>query len=306
MYKKQSIKLYKKLSNAKPFFLICGPCMIESEKITLNIAEKINNIKNTFNIPIIFKSSFDKANRTSGNSPRGVGIKEGLKILNYVKDNFDFDGVTTDVHDVNQVNDVANVCDILQIPAFLCRQTDLIVSAGDTGRIVNIKKGQFASANTMLNAQDKVIYNTSYNIYEKNMKNDNEKILNNPHLGVLLTERGTSFGYSDLIVDVRNLIKMRSFNNLIIQDISHANQEATGKDENNNMITKGNNNFIFPIARAAVAVGVDGLFIETHENSNVALSDNDTQIDIDDLKLLLDELIDIANVTKGGRRELQM
>ena len=162
MYKKQSIKLYKKLSNAKPFFLICGPCMIESEKITLNIAEKINNIKNTFNIPIIFKSSFDKANRTSGNSPRGVGIKEGLKILNYVKDNFDFDGVTTDVHDVNQVNDVANVCDILQIPAFLCRQTDLIVSAGDTGRIVNIKKGQFASANTMLNAQDKVIYNTSF------------------------------------------------------------------------------------------------------------------------------------------------
>ena len=150
MYKAQSIQLYKTLSNAKPFFLICGPCMIESELSTLNIAKKLNALRSRFKIPIIFKSSFDKANRTSGKSPRGVGMKKGLQILSYVKQNFDFDGITTDVHDITQVNEVANVCDILQIPAFLCRQTDLIVHAGRTGRILNIKKGQFASLLTSL------------------------------------------------------------------------------------------------------------------------------------------------------------
>lgn len=267
--------------------------MIENEQRTLSIAKKLSAMRRKFKIPIIFKSSFDKANRTSVKSPRGVGMERGLQILRYVKENFDFDGITTDVHDITQVNDVASVCDILQVPAFLCRQTDLIVHAGNTGRIVNIKKGQFASANTMLHAQDKVIDCTNNNMYTNN---------NHQHdFGTLLTERGTMFGYNDVIVDVRNLVKMRSINNLIIQDISHANQEMRINDEEN-MVTSGNSNFIPVIGRAAVAVGVDGLFIETHENSTLALSDKDTQLDIENLENLLVELIDIANVTKGGRR----
>ena len=297
MFKAQSVKLYKKLSAAKPFFLICGPCMIESEKSTFAVAERLNAVRNRLKIPVIFKASYDKANRTSGSSPRGVGIKDGLRILQHVKDNFEFDGITTDVHDVHSVAEVADVADILQIPAFLCRQTDLLVESGNTGRIVNIKKGQFASANTMLCAQDKVLQHAC--VYNGSNHSDG-KI----DFGLILTERGTTFGYDDLIVDVRNLERMRTEKNLVIQDVSHANQNNLSKTFNREAVavTGGNKNFIPAIGRAAAAVGVDGIFIETHVNSSMALSDRETQIDVGDLEELILELIDIANVTKGRRR----
>ena len=297
MFKAQSVKLYKRLSAAKPFFLICGPCMIESEKSTLVVAERLNDVRKRLNIPVIFKASYDKANRTSGSSPRGVGIKDGPRILKYVKDNFEFDGITTDVHDVHSVADVAEVADILQIPAFLCRQTDLIVQSGNTGRIVNIKKGQFASANTMLCAQDKILRHGCMCNGSRNSDGDFD-------FGLMLTERGTTFGYDDLIVDFRNLERMRTKNNLVIQDVSHANQNKQGNefDRDGVAVTGGNKNFIPAIGRAAAAVGVDGIFIETHINSSMALSDKETQIDVGDLEELVVELIEIANVSRGGRR----
>ena len=295
MFKAQSVKLYKKLSAAKPFFLICGPCMIESEQSTLAVAERLDGVRNRLNIPVIFKASYDKANRTSGSSPRGVGMKDGLRILKHVKDNFEFDGITTDVHDVHSVAEVAEVADIIQIPAFLCRQTDLLVQSGNTGRIVNIKKGQFASANTMLCAQDKI---------QRHGCMCNESNGSDGDFGLMLTERGTTFGYDDLIVDFRNLERMRTKNNLVIQDVSHANQNKQSNefDRNSVVVTGGNKNFIPAIGRAAAAVGVDGIFIETHINSSMALSDKETQIDVGDLEELVVELIEIANVSRGGRR----
>ena len=244
--------------------VFAGPCSIESESITFEVAESLAKIREELNIDIIFKSSYDKANRTSVDSYRSVGIDKGLKILSRVKEDFVFP-VITDVHETDQVKPVAEVVDVLQIPAFLARQTDLLIKAGETGRAVNVKKGQFMSPHEMEFAAQKVSGGKKSNVF--------------------LTERGSTFGYGDLVVDFRNFPIMRDFAP-VVHDVTHSIQQPAalgGKSGGRSWLAE-------PLARAAVAVGVDGLFIETHPDPVNALSDGPNMIKTADLRHFLESL----------------
>lgn len=250
------------------FFLMAGPCVIEGEEMALRIAEKIVNMTDRLRIPYIFKGSYRKANRSRLDSFTGIGDEKALKILQKVKDTFGIP-VVTDIHESSEAAMAAGYVDVLQIPAFLCRQTDLLLAAARTGKIVNIKKGQFLSAGAMRFAVDKVVEAGNTN--------------------VMLTERGTTFGYQDLIVDYRGIPEMKTFGFPVILDATHSLQQpnqTTG-------VTGGMPRLIETIAKAGIAVGADGLFIETHENPAKAKSDGANMLPLDLLEGLLIKLIRI-------------
>lgn len=247
------------------FQLIAGPCVIESEEQVLSIAAKMKEITGELGIPYTFKASFDKANRTSINSYRGPGIEEGLKILKKVKDTYNLP-ICTDIHEAWQAEKVAEVVDIIQIPAFLCRQTDLLVAAAKTGKCVNVKKAQFLAAWDMKNCVEKV----------RESGNDN----------VMLCERGTSFGYNTLVVDMTGLRVMKDFNVPVIFDATHSVQKPGG----NGKSSGGNRQYVEYLAKAALAVGVDGLFMETHPDPDNAKSDGPNMVPLSEMKELLSKL----------------
>jgi 2-dehydro-3-deoxyphosphooctonate aldolase (KDO 8-P synthase) len=249
-------------------FLIAGPCVIESEDHALFMAEVIKGVTRSLNFPFIFKASYDKANRTSMRSYRGPGLAEGLRILKRVKDEVHLP-VLTDVHETTDVARVAEVADILQIPAFLCRQTDLIVAAAMTDRVVNIKKGQFASPWDMRHA------------VEKCRTAGNDK--------VFVTERGSSFGYNNLVVDMRSLAIMRKFVPVVF-DATHSVQLPSSSADGDDAVSGGQPEFIPVLARAAVAVGVDGVFLEVHDNPKEAKSDGANALESTKLRAVLKEL----------------
>jgi len=251
-------------------FLIAGPCVIESEEHALRMAEIIKGVVRSLNFPFIFKASYDKANRTSIRSYRGPGMKEGLRILKKVKDEVHIP-VLTDVHQVADVAAVAEVVDVLQIPAFLCRQTDLVVAAALSGRPVNIKKGQFVSP--------------------WDMKHATEKCRDAGNSQVFVTERGSSFGYNNLVVDMRSLAIMRKFAPVVF-DATHSVQlpSASHGDEDQPAVSGGQPEFIPVLSRAAVAAGVDGVFMEVHDNPKEAKSDGANALDTRNLRGLLKEL----------------
>lgn len=243
--------------------LIAGPCAIESEALCLSVAEHLAAICRELNIPYVFKSSFDKANRTSAKSFRGHGLAQGLAALRKVKEEIGVP-VLTDVHESEQVRAVAEVVDVLQIPAFLCRQTDLLVECGRQGRAVNIKKGQFLPAEDMQYAVDKVTQSGTHN--------------------VLVTERGALFGYRDLVVDMRNLVIMRSFGYPVVFDATHSVQQMGAAGGSSGGLPA----FIPAQVRAAAAVGIDALFIETHPDPDHALSDGSNMVPLDRMRDLLE------------------
>jgi 2-dehydro-3-deoxyphosphooctonate aldolase (KDO 8-P synthase) len=263
-------------------FLIAGPCVIESEEHAIRMAEIIKGVTKALGLPLIFKASYDKANRTSIRSFRGPGLKEGLRILKTIKDDLQLP-VLTDVHEVGDVAKVAEVVDVLQIPAFLCRQTDLVVAAALSGRAVNIKKGQFVSPWDMRHVVDKCreAGNTQ----------------------TFLTERGTSFGYNNLVVDMRSLSIMRKFAPVVF-DATHSVQLPSAQaDERGPAVSGGQPEFIPLLARAAVAAGVDGVFLEVHDNPKEAKSDGANALDSTKLREVLKELLvlrkalDVARAT---------
>jgi 2-dehydro-3-deoxyphosphooctonate aldolase (KDO 8-P synthase) len=262
-----------RIGRGNPFVLIAGPCVIESEELIFNTAKEIKKITSELNIPFIFKSSYKKANRTSGTSFTGLGDEEALKILRKVKDELSLT-VLTDIHTSWEAKRAADHVDILQIPAFLCRQTDLLKAAGDTGKIINIKKGQFLAPEDMKYAAEKVA------------ATGNNKIL--------LTERGTSFGYHNLVVDMRSLIIMKELGFPVVMDATHSVQ-IPGEGG----ITGGQPVFIKPIARAAAAVGVDALFLEVHPDPPNAMSDAASQLPLSELRGLLVTIKKIDEVVKG-------
>lgn len=274
--------LYNQLKSAEPFFILAGPNVIESEEHIFRMAKHIKAITSKLGLPLIFKSSFDKANRTSSKSFRGPGLAEGLKILEKVKLAYDLP-IVTDVHEASQCDAVGQVADIIQIPAFLCRQTDLLVAAAQTGKIINIKKGQFCAPSVMTNSAEKV------------------RLAGNQN--VMVCERGTMFGYSDLIVDPRNLEWMREANCPIVADITHSLQQPAGKKLEGGGVASGGLRELIPcIARTAVAVGVDGIFMEVHDDPLNAPVDGPTQWPLRHLEELLVELVEIARVTKGKQQ----
>ena len=262
-----------KIGGTAPFVLIAGPCVIENLSITLVIAEKLKEITERLNIPLIFKASYDKANRSSIKSYRGTGIKKGLKILKEVKEKVNLP-VLTDVHCREEVQPTAEVADVIQIPAFLSRQTDLLIETAKTKRVVNIKKGQFLSPWELKNSIDKV------------KSQGNEKIL--------ITERGTTFGYNNLVVDFRAFPIMRSFGYPVIFDITHSLQLPGGQGT----CSGGQSQFAEPLARAAVAAGIDGLFIEVHPEPEKALCDGPNSLKLDDIPEFLKPLIALDAVVK--------
>lgn len=255
------------------FSLIAGPCVIESEEQVFKIASKMVDITRHLGVPYHFKASFDKANRTSIDSFRGPGIEEGLKILASVKERFSI-GICTDIHEPWQASLAAEVCDIIQIPAFLCRQTDLLVAAARTGKIVNIKKAQFMAPWDMNNCVEKV------------RASGNKKIM--------LCERGTSFGYNRLVVDMTSIPIMKSFGVPVLFDATHSVQLPGG----NGRTTGGNRQYVEALAKAAIAVGVDGLFMETHPDPDGALSDGPNMVPLDEMESLLTKLIMVYNAVK--------
>lgn len=255
----------------KNFFLIAGPCIIEDESITLKIAEKINNLSNKLGITFIFKGSYKKANRTRIDSFTGIGDKKALKILSLVRERLSIP-VLTDIHDTEEAEIAAEYVDILQIPAFLCRQTDLLIAAAETGKIINIKKGQFLSPESMSHVINKV----------QNNKNNN----------VMVTERGTMFGYQDLVVDFRSIPIIQRFDIPVVLDITHSLQQPN----QNNGITGGYPEMIESIAKAGIATGADGIFLETHPDPSQAKSDGKNMLPLDQLEDLLIKLVKIRSV----------
>lgn len=252
-------------SSTNNFFLLAGPCVIEGEKMALDIAEKIVKITSELNIPYVFKGSYRKANRSRIDSFTGIGDEVALNILKKVKDTFNIP-VVTDIHTEQEAAMAAEYVDIIQIPAFLCRQTDLLVAAAKTGKMVNIKKGQFLSPVAMAFAVQKV------------RDAGNNK--------VAITERGTTFGYQDLIVDYRGIPEMQKCNCPVVLDVTHSLQQPNQSAG----VTGGRPDLIETIARAGIAVGVDGLFIETHQNPSVAKSDGANMLQLDKLPELLKHL----------------
>ena len=255
------------------FFLIAGPCVIESETQVLQIAGRMKEITDELGIPYTFKASFDKANRTSIHSFRGPGIEKGLEILKKVKDTYGLP-VCTDIHEPWQAEKAAAVCDILQIPAFLCRQTDLLTAAAKTGKCINIKKAQFLAPWDMKNCVEKV----------KESGNNN----------VMLCERGSIFGYNTLVVDMTGLQVMSEFGVPVVFDATHSVQKPGG----NGTSSGGNRKFVESLAKAAVAVGVDGLFMETHPDPDQALSDGPNMVPLDEMKDLLIKLKRVYEAVK--------
>lgn len=260
----------KDLRNTKcgNFFLMAGPCVIEGEGMALRIAEHIVKLTDHLCIPFVFKGSYRKANRSRSDSFTGIGDEKALRILNKVRHEFDIP-VVTDIHTAEEASMAAEYVDVLQIPAFLCRQTDLLVAAAHTGRIVNIKKGQFLSPEAMKFAADKVIE------------------AGNPN--VMLTERGTTFGYQDLVVDFRSIPEMRDFGHPVIMDVTHSLQRPNQLSG----VTGGMPQLIETMGKAAIAVGADGIFLETHEDPSHAKSDGANMLRLDLLEDLLEKLIRI-------------
>jgi 2-dehydro-3-deoxyphosphooctonate aldolase (KDO 8-P synthase) len=256
-----------------PLFLIAGPCVIESEGHALVMAEKLGAVAGELGVPYIFKASYDKANRTSVASYRGPGLKNGLKILAKIKKKTGLP-ILTDVHQASEVEAAAEVCDILQIPAFLSRQTDLLVAAGKSERVVNIKKGQFLSPAEMGNAAEKVA------------STGNEKII--------LTERGNSFGYQNLVVDMRSFPMMRKFGYPVVFDVTHSVQLPGGERKRSG----GQPEFIEPLARAGVAAGVDGIFLEVHDNPGKALSDGSNALALGQFRALMEKIMAIGGLVR--------
>ena len=260
--------------------LLTGPCVIESRDNIMKIAEQLASLQEDKRIDFYFKASFDKANRTSLDSFRGPGLDEGLKILQEVKDTFGYK-LVTDVHETYQVAPAADVVDVLQIPAFLCRQTDLLVACGKTKAKVNIKKGQFLASESMKHPVAKVLKTRGVNDIDYQTSKDN---------GVWLCERGNVFGYGSLIVDMKNLISMREFAPVIFDATHSAQVPSTGS-------TTGGNSAIVPsLAKAAAAVGVDGFFFETHFDPSIALSDGPNMLNIDELYKTIDDIFKIQDV----------
>jgi 2-dehydro-3-deoxyphosphooctonate aldolase (KDO 8-P synthase) len=250
-----------RLGTGQPLFLIAGPCVIESERHATMLARRLRDAAHAVRVPFIFKASFDKANRTSLESYRGPGLKRGLEILARIKKKLDVP-ILTDVHEVSQIAPAAEVCDVIQIPAFLSRQTDLLVEAGRSGRAVNIKKGQFLSPWDVRHAVAKIASTGNHRI--------------------LITERGTSFGYNNLVVDVRGLAVMRELGYPVILDVTHSLQLPGGEGTRSG----GQPQFIETLARAGVAAGADGVFMEVHENPKRALSDGANALDLGRFKPL--------------------
>ncbi|MBQ8608085.1 MAG: 3-deoxy-8-phosphooctulonate synthase [Bacteroidaceae bacterium] len=259
---------YKELTSYDNFFLLAGPCVIEGEEMAMRIAEHIKGIAERLHIPFVFKGSYRKANRSRLDSFVGIGDEKALKVLRKVRDAFDVP-VVTDIHSVEEAAMAAEYVDILQIPAFLCRQTDLLVAAATTGKTVNIKKGQFLSPESMQFAAAKIV-----------------ETGNNQ---VMLTERGTTFGYQDLVVDFRGIPEMRSFGFPVVMDVTHSLQ----KPNQTSGVTGGVPQLIETIAKAAIAVGADGLFMETHPEPMLAKSDGANMLRLDLLEGLLEKLVRI-------------
>lgn len=262
----------------KPLFLIAGPCVIESEAMAMETSSKLKEITDSLGIPFIYKSSFDKANRSSGDSYRGPGIEEGLRILQKVKDEVGVP-VLTDVHEDTPMDEVASVVDVLQTPAFLCRQTNFILKVAATGKPINIKKGQFLAPGDMKNVVDKA----------RQTGNDN----------IMVCERGASFGYNNLVSDMRSLAIMRETNCPVVFDATHSVQLPGGQGTTSG----GQREHVPVLARAAVAVGVSGVFMETHPNPAEALSDGPNAWPLDKMKSLLETLMSIDNTIKSGTLE---
>ncbi|HMB81051.1 MAG TPA: 3-deoxy-8-phosphooctulonate synthase, partial [Vicinamibacterales bacterium] len=262
-----------------PFVLIAGPCVIESEAHALDLAGRLAEIARRTRVPFIFKASYDKANRTSGRSFRGPGLDEGLRVLAVIKARYNLP-ILTDIHEPSHAAAAADVADVLQIPAFLCRQTDLLVAAAKTGRIVNIKKGQFLAPDDVKHAVAKVV------------------AAGNPR--VLVTERGTSFGYHNLVVDMRAFPMMRAEGVPVVFDVTHSLQLPGGGDG----VTAGQAEYIVPLASAGVAAGVDGVFLEVHEDPSRAKSDAQNALRLDLLEPLLQRLTAIDAIAKQAEARL--
>jgi 2-dehydro-3-deoxyphosphooctonate aldolase (KDO 8-P synthase) len=262
-----------RLGGGSPLFLIAGPCVIETEAHARKMAEQVARTAADAGLPYIFKASYDKANRSSVKGFRGPGVKEGLRILGKIKAELNVP-ILTDIHDVSQAAEAAQVCDVLQIPAFLSRQTDLLVAAAKTGRVVNVKKGQFLSPWDMSNVV--------------------EKIASAGNTNIVVTERGASFGYQNLVVDVRSFPILRKLGYPVVFDVTHSVQLPGGQGH----ASGGQPEFIEPLARAAVAAGVDGIFLETHDNPPAALSDGANALPLPQLAGLLSRLRELSSLVR--------
>ena len=264
---------HTKLGGNNPLFIIAGPCVIESEDIVFSAAKRLKEICSSIGLPLLFKSSYDKANRTSISSFRGPGLEKGLRVLSDLRSRFDIP-VISDVHSVEEVKIASEVLDAIQIPAFLCRQTDIILAASKTMKPVNIKKGQFLAPWDVRNILDKFISTGNRNVF--------------------ITERGTSFGYNNLVVDFRGIPVMRSFGYPVIFDVTHSLQLPGGMGKSSG----GQREFAEPLARAAAAVHIDGLFMEVHPEPDRALCDGPNMIKLDELENLLKTVKAIHELTK--------
>lgn len=262
-----------RVGGGNPLFLIGGPCVIESEEHTLHMAKEIKSVCDGLGMPFIFKSSYDKANRSSIESFRGPGIDEGLAILNRVRTELNIP-VLSDIHETEQVQKAADVLDVIQIPAFLCRQTDLLVEAARTQKPLNIKKGQFLSPHEVKNVIDKIV------------SQGNEKIL--------LTERGTSFGYNNLVFDIRSIPIMKRYGYPVVIDATHSVQKPGGEGT----FSGGEAEFIPHVARAGISVGADGLFLEIHDNPPQALSDSHNSFNLNNLHSFCVSLLRLKEATE--------
>lgn len=256
------------IGSGHPLALIAGPCVVENRDMILFTAEAVKKVCERYHVPLIFKSSYKKANRTSMTGFVSIGMDESLKILEEVKKSFGLP-ILTDIHTEAEVASAAQVADVLQIPAFLCRQTDLLIAAGKSGRAVNIKKGQFLAPD--------------------DMKHPVEKVASTGNTNILVTERGSSFGYHNLVVDMRGLVMMRKFGYPVVLDATHSVQLPSGE----NGKSGGQPEFIFPLSRAGAAVGIDALFVETHPEPAKALSDAASQLPLNQLERLVQQVTSI-------------
>ena len=275
--KNKSVKCGKlNLSNSEPFTLIAGPCQLESEKHALEISSKLKKITDELRLGLIYKTSFDKANRTSLNGKRGMGLEKSLPIFDKIRNDLEIP-ILTDVHSVDQCEIVSKHVDVLQIPAFLCRQTDLLVAAAKTGKVVNVKKGQFLAPWDMINVTKKI------------SDSGNQKIL--------VTERGASFGYNTLVSDMRSLPIMAKNGYPVVFDATHSVQQPGGMGDKSG----GQREFVEHLARAAVAVGVAAIFIETHQDPDNAPSDGPNMVPLNEMPNILKKLVEIDNLVKNGK-----
>lgn len=266
------------LQNKGRFTLIAGPCVIENENLIMQTAEALQKITTKLDIDFFFKSSFDKANRTSIHSFRGPGLKEGLRILKKVKDTYGL-RIVTDIHETYQAMEVSETADIIQIPAFLCRQTDLLTAAAKTGKIINVKKAQFLAS--------------------WDMKNVVQKLCESGNENILLCERGTTFGYNSLVVDMTGIVEMQKLGYPVVFDATHSVQKPGG----NGQSTGGNREYVEYLARAAVAIGVGILFMEVHPEPEKAMSDGPNMVKLDELEALLTRIKELYDITQRWQLE---